>query len=180
MKSFNETRESINETLKLSENDFNWLNESERAQVEELIKDLSSVKLEEMEKTHLVISDGGSKDPESTVEEIKKILEESELLASVTLHGNAICVFAEKEEDLEAIQSLLMKEAGFSSKVEEGLIGSILGGLTGFIIGPSIGKVIANALGIEKGIVYDMLTSRLASAAMGAALTKYIGGKPTV
>lgn len=63
------------------------------------------------------------------------------------------------------------------SELDEGILGSILGGVAGFIVGPAIGKVIANALGIEKGIVYDMLTSRLASAALGAALTKYIGSK---
>lgn len=63
------------------------------------------------------------------------------------------------------------------SELDEGVIGSILGGVAGFLVGPAIGKVIANALGIEKGIIYDMLTSRLASAALGAALTKYIGSK---
>jgi len=63
------------------------------------------------------------------------------------------------------------------SELDEGILGSILGGVAGFIVGPAIGKVIANALGIEKGIIYDMLTSRLASAALGAALTKYIGSK---
>jgi hypothetical protein len=52
-----------------------------------------------------------------------------------------------------------------------------LGGVAGFLVGPAIGKVIANALGIEKGIIYDMLTSRLATAALGAALTKYMGKK---
>lgn len=61
--------------------------------------------------------------------------------------------------------------------MDEGLIGKILGGITGFVIGPSIGKVIANSLGIEKGIIYDMLTSRLVGAALGSAITKYIGGK---
>jgi hypothetical protein len=63
------------------------------------------------------------------------------------------------------------------SELDEGIIGSILGGVAGFLVGPAIGKVIANALGIEKGIIYDMLTSRLATAALGAALTKYMGKK---
>jgi hypothetical protein len=63
------------------------------------------------------------------------------------------------------------------SELDEGILGKIFGGVAGFLVGPAIGKVIANALGIDKGIFYDMLTSRLASAALGAALSKYIGGK---
>lgn len=54
------------------------------------------------------------------------------------------------------------------TKIEEGL----LGGIAGFLIGPSVGKVIARALGVEKGILYDMLTSRLVSAALGSAIQK--------
>lgn len=61
------------------------------------------------------------------------------------------------------------------SELDEGVLGSIFGGVAGFLVGPAIGKVIANALGIEKGIFYDMLTSRLACAALGASLTKYMG-----
>lgn len=61
------------------------------------------------------------------------------------------------------------------NNIDEGLFGKILGGLTGFLAGPAIGKVIANALGINRGVIYDMLTSRLAGAALGAALSKYIG-----
>lgn len=73
----------------------------------------------------------------------------------------------------------VLKEFGDKkvSELDEGILGSILGGVAGFLVGPAIGKVIANALGIDKGIIYDMLTSRLASAALGAALTKYMGGK---
>jgi hypothetical protein len=55
---------------------------------------------------------------------------------------------------------------GLELKLKEGLLGSI----AGFIMGPAIGKVIANALGVEKGILYDMLTSRLVSAALGSAI----------
>lgn len=60
--------------------------------------------------------------------------------------------------------------------IDEGIISKVLGGITGFVIGPSIGKVIANALGVQKGIIYDMLTSRLVGAALGAAITKYVAG----
>lgn len=67
-----------------------------------------------------------------------------------------------------------LKENGIEN-IDEGFLGSILGGLAGFIVGPAIGKVIANALGIERGIIFDMLTSRLVGTALGAGITKYIG-----
>ena len=44
-------------------------------------------------------------------------------------------------------------------------------------IGPSIGKVIAKALGIEKGILYDMFTSRVVGTALGVAISKSFGKK---
>jgi len=61
------------------------------------------------------------------------------------------------------------------SEIDEGLLGQIVGGTIGFIVGPSIGRVIANTLGVEKGIIYDTLTSRLVSTALGAAISKHIG-----
>lgn len=57
---------------------------------------------------------------------------------------------------------------GLENKLKEGLFGAI----AGFIAGPAVGKVIANALGVERGILYDMLTSRLVSAALGSAIQK--------
>jgi uncharacterized membrane protein YeaQ/YmgE (transglycosylase-associated protein family) len=85
----------------------------------------------------------------------------------------------ESEINLEKYNELreIMKTHGETKlrDLDEGMIGKILGGIAGFVVGPSIGKVIANALGIEKGILYDMFTSRLVGAALGAAITKHIG-----
>jgi hypothetical protein len=64
-----------------------------------------------------------------------------------------------------------VKENGIEN-LDEGILGKIIGGVAGFVIGPAIGKIIANALGIDKGILYDMFTSRLVSAALGASLAK--------
>jgi uncharacterized protein YcfJ len=58
------------------------------------------------------------------------------------------------------------------NELDEGVIGSILGGVAGFLVGPALGKIIANTLGVEKGIIFDMLTSRVVCAALGAALGK--------
>jgi hypothetical protein len=67
--------------------------------------------------------------------------------------------------------SAYIKEHGID-KLDEGILGKIVGGVAGFIIGPAVGKIIANALGIEKGILYDMFTSRLVAAALGSSLAK--------
>lgn len=56
--------------------------------------------------------------------------------------------------------------------VNEGILGSILGGLTGFALGKVVGEALAKVLGIEKGALYDLLTSRLVGAALGAVLGK--------
>tara|TARA_R100000541_G_scaffold2257_2_gene8613 strand:+ start:2480 stop:2836 length:357 start_codon:yes stop_codon:yes gene_type:complete len=58
--------------------------------------------------------------------------------------------------------------------VNEGILGSIFGGLTGFALGKTIGKAIAKVLGIQKGALYDLMTSRLVGAALGAVLGKRI------
>lgn len=80
------------------------------------------------------------------------------------------------ESERQEVQEILVKFGDKKiNELDEGILGSIIGGLTGFIVGPAIGRVIANSLGIEKGIIYDMLTSRLVSTALGAAITKYIG-----
>lgn len=58
------------------------------------------------------------------------------------------------------------------SMLDEGFIGRLVGGAAGFLVGPTIGRIIANALGVEKGILFDMFTSRLVSAALGSAIAK--------
>jgi hypothetical protein len=176
MKTFLEAKDSLNEVKHFREDEFSWLNESERAQAEELYQRLSEHSLEELEKPKVVVALDGD-EPEGVIEDIKKILSEKEISAGVTECEGTVCVFPEDPANLASIQEILSKEGGYATKIEEGLLGSIIGGITGFLVGPAIGKVIANALGIEKGIFYDMFTSRLAGAALGAAITKYIGGK---
>ena len=56
----------------------------------------------------------------------------------------------------------------------EGFFGSIIGGLAGFALGKSVGKMIARVLGIQKGIFYDLLTSRLVGTALGASIGKRV------
>lgn len=55
---------------------------------------------------------------------------------------------------------------------KEGLYEGFFGGIVGFLAGPSVGKIVARALGLEKGVLYDLITSRLVSAALGSAIQK--------
>ena len=82
------------------------------------------------------------------------------------------------ESEKNEVQDILYKFGDKKiSELDEGILGSIIGGLSGFIVGPAIGRVVANALGIDRGIFYDLLTSRLVSTALGSALTKYMSSK---
>ena len=74
----------------------------------------------------------------------------------------------EVENASQQIAELIKK-----GEIDEGVIGSLIGGLTGVTIGPSIGKAICKALGIERGLLYDLLTSRIFTTAVAS----YIGLK---
>ena len=84
----------------------------------------------------------------------KNVLNESQLI--------------EVERNSNKISELIKK-----GEIDEGVIGSIIGGLTGVTIGPTIGKAICKALGIERGLLYDLFTSRIFTTAVAS----YIGYK---
>ena len=50
--------------------------------------------------------------------------------------------------------------------IKEGLLGGILGGITGATFGPAVGKAICDALGIGRGVLYDLFTSKLVTGAI--------------
>lgn len=50
--------------------------------------------------------------------------------------------------------------------IDEGLIAGAIGALAGVSFGPAIGKAICNALGIGKGVLYDLMTSKLVNASV--------------
>lgn len=58
--------------------------------------------------------------------------------------------------------------------IDEGFLGALVGGLAGLTAGATIMKAVCKALGLEKGILYDMLTSKIICAAAGAAIGKNI------
>jgi len=82
-------------------------------------------------------------------------------------------------EDLSADENIseelfdYFRDAGIDvDKMDEGILGTLVGGLAGFFIGPSIGKLIARALGVTKGILFDMFNSKLVGTALGVAIMK--------
>jgi len=111
------------------------------------------------------------------------LLKESELLENRNIEDFYTLLNESVDQNIidEAVNEFLKKYKNGDQTIEqlekeldEGLIGSIVGGLTGFALGQSVGKIVANALGVEKGLLYDIFTSRLVGAAIGFHLGKRI------
>ena len=84
--------------------------------------------------------------------------------------------YLNESENQKIDEALALFESECDGKIEnmdEGFLGKLIGGVGGFLVGPAIGKIIAHALGVEKGVLYDMFTSRLVSTALGIAIGKY-------
>lgn len=61
------------------------------------------------------------------------------------------------------------RQAGLT--LEEGLLGAITGGLLGATVGPSVMKALCKILGVdERGQFGSLLTSRMVTTALGAAM----------
>lgn len=92
----------------------------------------------------------------------------------VASKSNGISYLTEEEnQQLDEMMVVFENEYGGDIRnLDEGFFGKLIGGAAGFLAGPMIGRIIAKALGIEKGILYDMFTSRLVSTALGAAIGK--------
>jgi len=58
------------------------------------------------------------------------------------------------------------------NELDEGVFGAIFGGLAGVTVGPWLGKAICKCLGIDKGLLYDVFTSRLFTTALGVTIGK--------
>ena len=80
------------------------------------------------------------------------------------------------DENIHLLESMqvefLTKLLEDPKSINEGILGRALGGVAGFALGPKVGKLIAKVLGIEKGPLYNLLTSRVVSAAIAQELTK--------
>jgi hypothetical protein len=82
-----------------------------------------------------------------------------------------------ESENTEVDRWVDIFENEHESELDESFLGKLVGGVAGFLVGPTVGKIIARTLGVEKGVLYDMFTSRIVSAALGVALAKHFGGE---
>lgn len=105
-----------------------------------------------------------------------QVTENEKPLASYMQLNESEFTFLNEAERIEVQDIITQIGDKKLSELDEGFLGQILGGVAGYVIGPAIGKVIANALGVEKGILYDMMTSKLVSVALGASIAKYMSG----
>lgn len=60
-------------------------------------------------------------------------------------------------------------------EIDEGFFSAVLGGLAGVTVGASIMKAVCKALGLEKGMIYDLLTSKMVCGIAGAAIANNLG-----
>ena len=79
----------------------------------------------------------------------------------------------EQLEEVEQVSEKICQIIKENKELDEGLFGSIVGGLAGATIGPAIGQAICKALGVNSGILYNLLTSR----AFTTMVATYIGYK---
>lgn len=73
----------------------------------------------------------------------------------------------------ETLEHSLKQYLNGEIQLNESILGRAVGAIGGFALGPKIGKIIAKVLGIsERGPLYNVLTSRVVSAALAQELTK--------
>lgn len=63
-----------------------------------------------------------------------------------------------------------IRDAANGQEVDEGIIAGVLGGLAGVAVGPKVGEALCAALNVQKGVFYDLLTSRIVTGAICAKL----------
>lgn len=113
---------------------------------------------------------------------IKKVLESNDFKSFIdykSIENNGIYYLTESENmQVDEFVKMFEEEHGKDlSMLDEAFLGKVIGGVAGFLVGPTIGKIIANALGVERGILYDLFTSRLVSTAFGSAIGKHLQSK---
>ena len=84
-------------------------------------------------------------------------------------------ILEQRELLIEQKSAELAKAIKEGQEIDEGFFSSLLGGLAGVTAGASIMKAICKALGVEKGLLYDFLTSKALCGVAGAAIANNIG-----
>jgi len=71
---------------------------------------------------------------------------------------------------LESIDTAIEQDKPLDNVIDEGILGGLIGGAAGAMVGPAITQAICSALGIYKGPLYDLVTSKLITTSVGAIL----------
>lgn len=72
----------------------------------------------------------------------------------------------------ETLKYLVNINESNTEQLDEGIFTGLLGGAAGAVAGPAIMRAVCNVLGIRDGRLYDLLTSRLVTSAVGYELGK--------
>lgn len=86
-------------------------------------------------------------------------------------------ILEQREQLIESKSDELAKMIIEGQEINEGLFSTLLGGLAGVTIGATVMKAVCKALGLEKGMIYDLLTSKLVCGIAGAAIANNLGKK---
>ncbi len=86
-------------------------------------------------------------------------------------------ILEQREQLIESKSDELAKMILEGQEINEGLFSTLLGGLAGVTIGATVMKAVCKALGLEKGMIYDLLTSKLVCGIAGAAIANNLGKK---
>ena len=84
-------------------------------------------------------------------------------------------IIEERQLIIEQKSDELAQAIKEGTEVDEGFLSTMLGGLAGVTAGAAIMKAVCKALGLEKGMIYDLLTSKLVCGIAGAAIANNIG-----
>lgn len=84
-------------------------------------------------------------------------------------------ILEHREQLIESKSDALAKAIKEGQEINEGFFDALLGGLAGATLGASVMKAICKAIGVEKGMLYDLLTSKLVCGVAGAAISNNLG-----
>lgn len=86
-------------------------------------------------------------------------------------------ILEQREQLIESKSDELAQMIHEGQEINEGFFSSLLGGLAGVTIGATVMKAVCKAIGLEKGMIYDLLTSKLVCGIAGAAIANNLGKK---
>lgn len=84
-------------------------------------------------------------------------------------------ILEQKEMLIESKSDELAQMLIEGQEINEGFLGTLIGGLAGISAGAAIMKAVCKAIGVDKGPLYDLLTSKVICGVAGAAIGNSIG-----